>query len=103
LKLNAVDWARHVEKLGAGEIILNSIERDGTMSGYDLDLIKKVASAVDIPVVASGGAGCYADLFDAFSHGAHAVAAGAMWVFSDATPAEAAEYLHGRGLNVRRH
>lgn len=96
-------FARAVEALGAGEILLNRVERDGTLEGYDLDLIARVASAVSIPVTAVGGAGCYQDFVDAVHAGAHGVAAGAMWSFTDQTPAAAAAYLVSNGLPARRH
>lgn len=99
---NALDWARHVESLGAGEVLLNSVERDGTLAGYDLELIAAVAHAVRIPVVACGGAGTYEHLKQALDAGAHAVAASALWSFTDSTPAGAAEYLHNHGIPVRR-
>lgn len=95
------EWAKECEERGAGEILLNSVERDGTLEGYDLGLIQKVAAAVSIPVVACGGAGGYNDLLLALNHGAHGVAAGAMWAFTDATPAGAAEYLRDHGVVVR--
>lgn len=95
-------WACMVRTLGAGEIILNRVERDGTLSGYDLDLVREVSSAVDIPVIACGGAGTYQHLKEGLDAGAHAVAAGAMWTFTDATPAGAAEYLASQGVHVRR-
>jgi cyclase len=98
----AVDWARICDQRGAGEILLNCIERDGTMQGYDLDLIRAVSSAVSIPVIACGGAGSYEDLRLALEAGAHAVAASALWLFSDATPAGAAEYLSTHGIPVRK-
>jgi cyclase len=80
--MEPVEWAREGEELGAGEILLTSIDRDGTMSGYDLDLIRKVASAVDIPLIACGGAGETKDFADAVrSGGASAVAAGSMVVY----------------------
>ena len=97
-----IDWARIVDQRGAGEILLNCVERDGAMQGYDLDLIRAVSSAVSIPVIACGGAGSYEDLRLALEAGAHAVAASAMWLFSDATPAGAAEYLANHGIPVRR-
>ena len=76
------ELAIRAEKLGAGEIVINSIERDGMMSGYDLDLIRLVSSAVDIPVTACGGAGTVADLRRALDDGgAHAAAAGSLFVF----------------------
>lgn len=77
-----VAYAKQMEDLGAGEILLTSIERDGTMKGYDLDLIERVTSAVGVPVIASGGAGSLADFgLAATKAGAAAVAAGAMFVF----------------------
>jgi len=99
---NPMLWARKVESYGAGEIILNDINRDGMMDGYNLDLIEQISNAVRIPVVACGGAGSYNDFAAAFKHGAHAVAASAMFCFSDQTPAEAAEYLSRKGVPVRR-
>lgn len=96
-----VAWAKEVERLGAGEILLQSVERDGTMQGYDLETISRVASQVHVPVIASGGAGVYSHFADALNAGAHAVAASAMFLFCDATPAGAARYLYERGFNAR--
>lgn len=76
-----VTYAKKMQELGAGEILLASINRDGTMTGYDLDLVSQVAAAVGIPVIASGGAGKVADFTEARRAGAAAVAAGAMFVF----------------------
>lgn len=76
-----VAWARELERAGAGEILLTSINRDGTQSGYDLELVRRVAEAVGIPVVAAGGAGTLAHFREAVDSGASAVAAGAMFVF----------------------
>lgn len=76
-----VTFAKEVETLGAGEILLNAIDRDGTGSGYDLELIEKVSGAVSIPVVAVGGANSLQDFKTAVVHGASAVAAGSMFVF----------------------
>lgn len=97
----AVDWAQEVERLGAGEILLNSIEKDGTLQGYDLDLIAAVSNAVSIPVVACGGAGKLSDFRDALDAGAHAVAAGAIFQFTDTTPRDVARYLKTQGYPVR--
>jgi len=72
---------KEVEAYGAGEIFINSIDKDGTMSGYDLDLVRQVSQEVNIPVIASGGAGSIADFSQAIKSGASAVAAGAMFVF----------------------
>ena len=95
-------FAREMQERGAGEILLNTVERDGTLSGYDLDLINDVSSCVSIPVVACGGAGSYEDLRLALEAGAHAVAASALFLFTDATPAGAADYLAAHGIPVRR-
>ena len=79
--LSPEQHAKRMEELGAGEIILNSIDRDGTMVGYDLELIKRVSSAVSIPVIASGGAGKLLHFKDAVEAGASAVAAGSLFVY----------------------
>ncbi|OGV35023.1 MAG: imidazole glycerol phosphate synthase subunit HisF [Lentisphaerae bacterium GWF2_45_14] len=80
--LNPVEWAVEVEKMGAGEILLNSVDRDGTMSGYDLKLVRSVVDAVHIPVIACGGAGSLKDLSDGIHiGGAQAVTAGSFFVF----------------------
>lgn len=81
LKLRPVDFARAVEDAGAGEILLQSVDRDGTSSGYDLPMIREVAGSVSIPVIACGGARDLADLGNAISHGASAAAAGSLFVF----------------------
>nr|WP_255357741.1 MULTISPECIES: AglZ/HisF2 family acetamidino modification protein [unclassified Erythrobacter] len=82
IPLNAVEWAQELERRGVGEIMINSIDRDGEMTGYDLNLIKRVADAVSVPVIAAGGARTEADLRAAISEaGASASAAGAMFVF----------------------
>jgi cyclase len=101
-ELRPVEWARECERLGAGEILLTSVCRDGTLAGYDTDLISAVSKVVSVPVVACGGAGTYEHLKEGLDAGAHAVAAGAMWTFTDAVPAGAAEYLHKAGVRVRR-
>ena len=81
-KLDPVDFAVEMERKGAGELFLNSIDRDGTMQGYDIELIKKVTEAVSIPVIASGGAGRLDDFADAIKKGgASAVSAGSFFVF----------------------
>jgi cyclase len=100
--LRPVEWARECERLGAGEILLTSVDRDGTLAGYDTALVRSVSEAVSVPVVACGGAGTYQHLKEGLDAGAHAVAAGAMWTFTDCTPAGAAEYLHNAGVRVRR-
>lgn len=95
-------WSKEVESLGAGEILLTSIDRDGTMSGYDLDLIQKVTEAVSIPIIASGGAGSYEDMASVLLSGkASAVAAASIFHFTEQTPLEAKRFLASRGLRVR--
>jgi cyclase len=93
----ACAWA----DLGYGEILLTSIEREGTMEGYDLELIHLVANVVDIPVIAHGGCSGYEDMYNAIQAGASAVAAGALFQFTDCTPRGAAEYLSSKGVEVR--
>jgi cyclase len=76
-----VDWAKRCEEIGCGEIVLTCIDQDGSMEGYDLDLIRQVASAVTVPVIALGGAGTVSHLREGVSAGASAVAAGSMFVY----------------------
>lgn len=95
-------WAKEVESLGAGEILITSIDYDGTMKGYDIEMIKQVTSAVKIPVIASGGAGKYEDMYQAITKGkASAVAASSMFVFTQATPAGARDFLRSKNIPVR--
>ena len=87
---------------GAGEILLTSIDRDGTMKGYDLELVKAVTDAVNIPVIASGGAGNYQHMYEAVTEGgASAVAAASVFHFTEQTPREAKAFLRARGVPVR--
>ena len=94
-------WPYNLSLAGAGEILLTDIEREGTMEGYNIDLIREVSQAVDIPVIAHGGCKGYSDMVDAIYAGASAVAAGALFQFTDATPREAAKALAGYGIEVR--
>jgi len=97
-----VSWARELEASGAGEILLTSIERDGTMEGYDTATLAQVSAAVRIPVIASGGCGCYAHMAQALEEGhASAVAAASIFHFTQQTPQEAKHFLRSRGLPVR--
>ena len=93
--------AAEAEHAGAGEILLTSIDRDGTMEGYDTELIASVASAVSVPVVASGGAGGYEHMAEALEAGASAVAASSIYHFTEMTPLGAKSYLRDRGFPVR--
>lgn len=100
--LDPVSFARMAADLGAGEILITSIERDGTMSGYDLELVSSVAAAVAIPVIASGGAGNYQHMVDAVRQGgASAVAAASIFHFTEQTPAGAKAAMAQAGIPVR--
>jgi cyclase len=100
--LDAVDWARRVVALGAGEILLTSMDRDGTQAGYDLDLTRRVADAVEVPVIASGGAGELAHFATVLAEGhASAVLAASLFHFGTLTIPQVKSYLAGRGLPVR--
>jgi cyclase len=97
-----VEWAQHVERLGAGEILLTSIDRDGRMCGYDLETTRAVSSAVRIPVIASGGAADYEDMRRVISEAnVPAVAAASIFHFTEQTPLAAKQYLRDRGIRVR--
>jgi len=95
-------WAKTVAALGAGEILLTSIDHDGTMQGYDLELIRQVAASVNIPVIASGGAGNYEDMYQAIVARASAVAAASIFHFTEQTPLAAKKYLENKGVPTRR-
>jgi cyclase len=99
--LEAIDWVRRAAALGAGEILLTSMDRDGTQRGYDLPLVEAAAGAVRIPVIASGGAGRLEDLADALEAGAHGVLAASIFHFQGSTLGEARAFLRGRGFPVR--
>lgn len=100
--LNAVDWAKRVEMLGAGEILLTSMDRDGTKNGFDLALTRAVSDAVKIPVIASGGVGNLQHLADGVTEGrADAVLAASIFHFGEYTVRQAKEYMAGRGIEVR--
>lgn len=97
-------WARELAARGAGEILLTSIERDGTMDGYDLALVEKITRAVEIPVIASGGAGSYQHMIDVVQKaGASAVAAASIFHFTELTPAGAKAAMQAAGIPVRRN
>lgn len=101
--VDPVAVAQRVEAEGAGEILLTSIDRDGTMEGYDIELTRSVSDAVGIPVIASGGAGSPAHMAEALAEGrASAIAAASIFHFTQQTPAEAKRFLAGQGFKVRR-
>lgn len=99
---DAVEWAMRAQELGAGEILLTSMDRDGTRNGYDIELLKAITSAVSIPVIASGGAGSLQHLYDALDEGgASAVLAASIFHFGEFTVGQAKEFLRARGLPIR--
>ncbi|HEY2481542.1 MAG TPA: imidazole glycerol phosphate synthase subunit HisF [Caulobacteraceae bacterium] len=100
--LDAVAYARSAAAHGAGEILLTSMDRDGAMTGYDLELLRAVSSAVDIPVIASGGAGNADHLVAAVEAGADAVLAASIFHFGELTIAEAKRVMAAKGLSVRK-
>jgi cyclase len=100
--LDAIEWARKVESLGAGEILLTSMDRDGTKAGFDLSLTRAVADAVGIPVIASGGVGTLQHLADGVTEGrADAVLAASIFHYGEYTVRQAKEYMRSRGIEVR--
>lgn len=100
--IDAVSWAKEAEKWGAGEILITSIDHEGTMQGYDLELIRKVADAVSIPVIASGGIGKLDDFVAGIKEGhASAVAAGSIFHYTPITPNMAKEKMKEAGIPVR--
>jgi cyclase len=100
--LDAIEWARKVESLGAGEILLTSMDRDGTKAGFDLPLTRAVADAVGIPVIASGGVGTLQHLADGVTEGrADAVLAASIFHYGEYTVRQAKEFMRSRGIEVR--
>ena len=100
--IDAVEWAVNVEKLGAGEILLTSMDCDGTKAGYDMELTHTIADAVSIPVIASGGAGTAGHFYEALTDGrADAALAASLFHYKELEIREVKEYLRGRGVPVR--
>ncbi len=100
--VEAIGWAKKVEELGAGEILLTSMDRDGTKIGYDIPLTRAISEAVNIPVIASGGVGTLEHLYEGLVDGkADAVLAASIFHYREFTVMEAKEYLRGRGVAVR--
>lgn len=100
--LNAVEWAKEGQKLGAGEILLTSMDQDGTKDGYDLELLRQVSRAVRIPVIASGGAGKLDHFYDAFSKGeADACLAASIFHFGEYKISECKDFLRSKGIPIR--
>ena len=102
MAMDALAWALEGERLGAGELVINSIDADGTRNGYELKLTSMLAEAVRVPVIASGGAGTPEHLYDALTAGkADAALVASMVHYGDHTVSELKRYLHGRGLKMR--
>ena len=100
--INAIEWAEQMTAFGAGEILLTSMDRDGTKNGFDLDLTSRISSAVHVPVIASGGVGNLQHLVDGIVEGkADAVLAASIFHFGKHTVPEAKQYMAERGVNVR--
>jgi cyclase len=100
--IDVLDWAKRAEDLGAGEVLLTSMNADGTRRGYDIELTRAVAEAVSIPVIASGGAGTLEHLHEALSEGkASAVLAASIFHFGEFTISQAKDFLRARGLPMR--
>ena len=102
MDIDAVEWAKRAVDLGAGEILLTSMDCDGTKAGYDLELTKAVARAVPVPVIASGGAGTLEHFYDALTEGeADAALAASLFHYKELEINQVKEYLKGRGVPVR--
>ena len=100
--VDALAWAKQAVQLGAGELVVNSIDADGPREGYELRLTRMIAEAVEVPVIASGGAGKPEHLYEALTEGkADAALVASMVHFGDYTVRQLKEYLHGRGLKIR--
>lgn len=100
--IDAVEWAMKADRLGAGEILLTSMDCDGTKNGYDLELTRAIAENVSIPVIASGGAGTKEHFYDALTEGkADAVLAASLFHYKELEIGDLKEYLRGRGVSVR--
>lgn len=100
--IDAVEWAVQAHKLGAGEFLVTSMDKDGTKDGYDLELTRQIAEAVSVPVIASGGAGTKAHFYDALTEGkADAALAASLFHYKELEISEVKEYLRGRGVSVR--
>ena len=101
--IDAVEWAMKVDKLGAGEILLTSMDCDGTKAGYDLELTRTIAENVSIPVIASGGAGTMEHFYDALTEGgADAALAASLFHYKELEISQVKDYLSDRGISVRR-
>ncbi len=100
--LDVIDWCKKVVELGAGEILLTSMDKDGTKSGFDIELLNKVCTSVNVPVIASGGAGKKEDFYEVFNEtGAEAALAASLFHFRELEIVELKKYLLNRGIEIR--
>jgi imidazole glycerol-phosphate synthase subunit HisF len=100
-ELDPVEWAVRAQDQNCGEVLLTSIDHDGTMSGYDLDMIQRVSGTLQVPTIASSGAGSLEDCIDALNAGASALAISSLFLFTDHSPIKVRSFLRSRGLHVR--
>ena len=100
--IDAIEWAKKGVSLGAGEILITSMDCDGTKAGYDIELTRRIAEAVDVPVIASGGAGTMEHFYDAITDGkADAVLAASLFHFKEMEICDLKRYLKDRGISIR--
>ncbi|MCD4722143.1 MAG: imidazole glycerol phosphate synthase cyclase subunit [Desulfobacula sp.] len=100
-ELDPIEWSMQLQDFHCGEIMLTSIDLDGTMSGYDIEMIQKLSRKLTIPLIASSGAGCLDDCCFAFQAGADAITISSMFFFTDHSPIKVRSYLSSKGINVR--
>ncbi len=100
-KIDPVNWASNLEKLGAGEIFLNSIDRDGSLSGYDLDFLKTVGPNISIPIIIGGGAGSWKHFLDGIQNGADAISTSNIYHFTEKSIKNAKSYLYKNNVSIR--
>ena len=99
--LDPLEWACRMQDGSCGEVLLCSIDRDGAMGGYDLDMIRRASERLDVPLIASSGAGSLQHCIDAFEAGASAIAIGSLFMFTDHSPIKVRSYLRSQGIGVR--
>jgi cyclase len=100
-ELDPLEWARRAQDDNCGEVLLCSIDRDGMMSGYDVDMIWRANELLEVPIIASSGAGSLQDCIDAFEAGASAIAISSLFLFTDQSPIKVRSYLWSKGIDVR--
>ena len=99
--LDPIEWAQRMQDANCGEVLLCSVDRDGTMSGYDLEMVARASEVLQVPLIASSGAGSLQDCIDAFTAGASAIAISSMFLFTDHSPIKVRSYLWSKGIDVR--